>query len=228
MIPGAGAALAAPDEAIAATSGSDRSPRNRLVAFDIPAQPLASALDRYGDATGREVLYSTGMVVSRRSMAVRGLLTPEAALLKLLEGTGLSPRFMADQSFVLVSTPDHRQTRGAAAAPALQQWYYARIQASLRQAFCWNSTALPGSYRVAVVFWLGPSGDVQRHERLSSTGAADLDARIDATLQRLTIGAPPPPGFVQPVLILIVPQAPDVTMGCGTDGAGHGPARSRR
>ena len=73
-------------------------PEERPARFNIPAEPLARALERYGDATGREVLYDTGLALDRRSAAVDGLLTPVEALATLLQGTGLAASFMAEPS----------------------------------------------------------------------------------------------------------------------------------
>jgi hypothetical protein len=183
------------------------------ITFDIPGQPLSLALERYGDASGREVLYSAGLAEGRRSSAVRGILSPETALQTLLRGTGLAPRFLPDGSFVLMPiSPAVRASTGDAGI--FRQRYYARIQASLREALCANDDARPGNYRVAALLWIGSSGEVVRHARLGSSGASDLDQGIDRTLGHLTISAPPPTGFAQPVLVMIMPQAPDVTMGC--------------
>lgn len=178
------------------------------VTFDVPEQPLDQALERYGDVSGREVLYGTGLTAGRRSSAVRGTMPPDEALRKLLEGTGLAARFLPDGSFVL------EVSKAARPAPdtGVRTRYYARIQAGVREALC-ASGARPGSYRVAALLWIGPSGAVVRHARLSSTGTPDLDRGIDRTLGRLAVGAPPP-GFAQPVLVMVMPEAPDVTMGC--------------
>jgi hypothetical protein len=197
------------------------------IKFDIEAQPLASALDRYGDATGREVFYDTALAQGRRSGGVKGTFGPVGALQVLLEGTGLSARFMADGSFVLLSTPPlSRQPAVRAAPPAVHQRYYARIQENLRDAFCRRSDAQPGRYRVVAVLWIGPYGDVQRVQRLGSAGTIDVDRGIDATLRGLRLDEPPPAGFKQPVLIMIVPQAAGVTIGCRSGGAGLHPVRA--
>src|SRR5262245_9677726 len=75
------------------------------VQFDIPTQSLAMALERYGDVTGREVLYNTALLEGRRSGAVKGSFSPETALTLLLKGTGLFARFLPDRSYVLVPAP---------------------------------------------------------------------------------------------------------------------------
>jgi outer membrane receptor protein involved in Fe transport len=58
--------------------------------YDIPAQDLAQALRRYSDISGRQVIASASLVAGKRSNAVRGRLSAETALSRLLAGTGLA------------------------------------------------------------------------------------------------------------------------------------------
>jgi len=69
------AAEAGPDSA---TIGPQRASTelSAPMSFDIPAQPLAAALDRFGDATGREVLYNPTLTDGRTSEPVHGILLP--------------------------------------------------------------------------------------------------------------------------------------------------------
>ncbi|MGV2836413.1 STN domain-containing protein, partial [Pseudomonas shirazensis] len=60
------------------------------LAFDIPAQPLSSALLSFGKQTDLQILFSQDTVQGRRSAAVAGRLSPEQALARLLQGTGVS------------------------------------------------------------------------------------------------------------------------------------------
>ncbi len=78
-----------------------------------------------------------------------------------------------------------------------------------------TNEARPGSYRIAALVWIAPSGTVARFERLGSAGTAELDRDIDNALRHFSVGAPVPPGFAQPVLIVVLPQASGVTMSCG-------------
>lgn len=182
-------------------------------AFDIPAQSLASALEAYSTLTRREVLYNGKLAIGRESTGVKGIFTPETALQMLLEGTGLSPRYMAADAFVLApSILDPRLVNTA--SPAAVAGYYGRIQAGFKHAFCANSRTQPGAYRVAVSFWIGSSGTVSRVELLGSTGDPDLDATIERTTRGLVVGAPPPHGFGQPVTIMVAPQTPGMTRDC--------------
>lgn len=57
--------------------------------YDIPAQDLESALQRYSQISGREVIAAGDLVSDKRSVRVAGRLTPDAALSRLLSGTGL-------------------------------------------------------------------------------------------------------------------------------------------
>lgn len=199
--------------ALPAGSAAGQGVGRTLIELDIPSQPLASALERYGDATGREVLYDSGLAVDRRSSAVTGPMTPEAALYTLLQGTGLAARFMMDGTFVLTpAQSSDRQNNAALLAP--QEHYYARIQLRLRQVLCTNIETRPGSYRLVALFWIGTAGRVARYERLGTTGLPERDRNIDLTLARLAVGAPPPAGFSQPILIMILPDQPGVTLGC--------------
>jgi TonB family protein len=180
--------------------------------FDIPAQPLPTALERYANITGRDVLYNSNLTIGRRSRGVKGHLSSDSALTTLLEETGLSARHLTQDSFVLLPTPP---ALDAATSPAVGQ-YYGQIQASLRTALCSDDETRPGNYRIAIRFWVDPIGNVARYERVGSVGAPGLDERFDRTVRRLRFGVPPPPGLAQPVTIVVVPQAPGVTMGCGT------------
>ena len=57
--------------------------------YDIEVQPLGDALQRYSEVTGREVVAAARLVAGKRSGVVRGRLSADAALARLLAGTGL-------------------------------------------------------------------------------------------------------------------------------------------
>lgn len=194
--------------------------QEQRVDFDIPAQPLASALEQYSNITGRNALYHSNLMVGRRSTAVHGPVLPDAALTTLLEGTGLSVSHATPSSFVLLPTPVIAATVPTAAVTQ----YYGRIQASLQKALCADGDARPGGYRIALRLWIDSVGNVTRFERLGSSGTSSLDDGIDRTLRHLQIGMSPPAGLGQPVSIVILPQAPGVTMGC--EGSATRPART--
>jgi hypothetical protein len=195
--------------ASATEPGSGRA-ASEQIDFDIPAQPLAVALERYGARSGRQVVYDSALAEGRMSAPVEGSFTPELALQNLLAGTGLVPRYVAADAFVLVRLPPAALPRQApvvnTASPAAVARYYGRIQARLKRAFCDNERTRRGGYRVALGLWIDASGVVNRVARIGPTGDPDLDATIDHAVIGLAIGEAPPVGFAQPVVLVVVPE----------------------
>jgi TonB family protein len=210
--PGLVASEPANTEPSGAQSAADAAPAGQ-VAFDIQAQPLASALEAYSVTAGREVVYNGKLAIGRQSAGVRGVFTPETALQVLLDGTGLSPRYMAADAFMLVPAVGDAPAADTV-PPLVASHYYGRIQASLKHAFCADSRTRPGDYRVAASFWIGPSGRVARAELLGSTGDSTLDSAIGRAIRSMAIGAPPPPGFAQPVTLMVAPRSAGMTPDC--------------
>ncbi|QOZ30800.1 STN domain-containing protein [Bradyrhizobium sp. CCBAU 53421] len=178
--------------------------------FDIVAQPLAAALEQYGAVAGRNVLYNSNLTAGLRSSAVRGPMTADMALVRLLAGSGLSARVLGETSFVLYPAPATTQ----AVLPLPVSHYYARLQTGLRAALCAEADARPGGYRIALQFWIDPAGNVERFARLGSAGSAAADAGIDHALHRIKVDMPPPAGLAQPVTLVVIPQGPGTTMAC--------------
>lgn len=176
--------------------------------FHIAAQPLADALDIFARLSGRDILYEGDLAISRRSAEVDGVYTPAIALQILLAGTGLQPDTRDDGFFIL--TRQGVATQDGARKAAGERAYYGQIQAALRRTFC-RGPDLPDDRRVAARLWIGSSGEV-----LQARGLAPADGghdRIAARLRGVRIG-PPPPGFAQPITIVIQPGALDDRREC--------------
>jgi iron complex outermembrane recepter protein len=71
---------------------------------DIPAQPLGEALAVFANQTGLQLVYVSGVVDGQRSRAVRAGLKPEAALSRLLRGTGLRFEYLTPRSIRILNT----------------------------------------------------------------------------------------------------------------------------
>lgn len=176
------------------------------IVFNIPSQPLGSALEIYARVSSHEVLYDGALADGRRSSLVEGVYTPEVALQILLAGTGLWADFKDAFFFVvgLASTEksaDHKTGRRSVE----HMRYYGRLQASLKTAFC-NNNVLPDDHRVAARLWVGQRGHVLQVKNLASAGSGELDQQIEAVLHGLRLGGPPPAGFAQPITIVIMPS----------------------
>jgi hypothetical protein len=193
------------------------------VAFDIPAQPLASALASYTGVTGMAALVDGELATGRRSAAVKGRLPAEEALRILLAGTGLLVRYTSGIAFTLLPA-------GSDAAPSIGQGagrvadhraYFADLQDVLEQTFCRREDARPGTYRAAFQLWIGPDGSVRASHLLGSSAAGPRDAMLSAMLEGVTVAAPPA-DLPQPVTIVLLPRPSGQAYECRDD------ARHRR
>jgi outer membrane receptor protein involved in Fe transport len=72
--------------------------------FDIPAQPLSQALNQLALQSNREILFSPRLTAGRRGPPLRGAFSPEDALARLLEGSGLMVR-LEGRSFLIQPIP---------------------------------------------------------------------------------------------------------------------------
>lgn len=84
----------------------------QVIAFNIPAQSLSSAINTFIRTSGWEVGFTSQSVAGKRSSAVSGSMTPEAALQTLLAGSGVSARISGPSTAALVVAST---TSGAAA-----------------------------------------------------------------------------------------------------------------
>jgi hypothetical protein len=196
---------------------------NEPIAFDLPAQDLAPAIEAYSFASGWQVIYDASLATGRRSASVKGEFVPAVALSILLSGTGLKPQYMAADGIMLVPDP----ATLAHIAPLNPQShfrdYYGRVQAALKRSFCADEQVRLGQYRIAIGFWIGSSGMVMRATPLGTTGRTDVDAAFVGAVRRLSVGEAPPAGFEQPVVILVTP---DLLGQCNA--AGRLPVRAAR
>lgn len=74
-------------------------------AFEIAAQPLASALDQFSQQTGISFASATSQLSGVQSPGVKGTFTSQQALERLLEGTGVTFRFAGPASVTLEKLP---------------------------------------------------------------------------------------------------------------------------
>lgn len=219
-----GSLAAAMAPASAADDGNDPAHAGRVV-FDIPAQPLVSALDAYSTLTGRELFYDGALVQGHRSAAVTGALTPDVALRILLRGTDFAWRATGPHSFTIA--PARRAASlvpPPAAAHAAGDYgpFFAALQLGLRQAFCRSPETWPARYQLLIRFWIAPSGAVIRSELLGSTGSRERDRAFSAALQRLRLAAPLPGDMPQPVTMIVFPRSRQEAGECASSSIARG------
>jgi hypothetical protein len=193
--------------------------------FDIPAQPLDTALQTYGNQAGVQVLYESELASGRHSTVVRGEFTPAAALDLLLTGTDFVVREVRPSAITLALPAAVRQSDDPPASPLQQQRadlslgeirvrdpakggegsafqdYNAAVQADIQSALRKNAKTRSGSYHAVLDLWIDPSRTIQRTTLRQSSGDIARDGAIAEILQGLTINREPPPHMPQPVRI---------------------------
>lgn len=134
----------------------------QFVAFDIPSQPLASALSAYGVATHVQLFVDAQLLTGRRSTAVNGQLAAAEALKMLLAGTGLEATAVGDRGFTLAALSRSGHLAGKpmeASTGALRfDGYSAMIQDAMRDVLCRYDRTRNGPYRIVTRLWIGGSG----------------------------------------------------------------------
>ncbi|AZG09436.1 hypothetical protein EGT29_17110 [Pigmentiphaga sp. H8] len=191
----------------AAGRAADAAVRTEPAAFAIDSQPLHDALQAYSQATGRSVLYDAGQVVHLRSMAVHGALDPDAALAALLQGTGMQARFASTGAFVIVPVepPASTAVHGEGGI-ALHAAFYGRVQRVATSILCADAGLSIGRYRLAISAYVSGSGELRR-VKAAAQGHAELEPRIEASLEGARLEIEPPPALIQPIVLLVTQQA---------------------
>ncbi|MGJ7573602.1 STN domain-containing protein [Variovorax sp. RB2P76] len=190
--------------------------RQALLDFDIPGQPLASALERYAVLADQTVLFSDALVQGRMSTPVKGLYVPQAALATLLTGTGLMADGRDGQlkgAFVLRRLSD--AVPAAAAEPGLDRRYDGLVQARVWEALCADSRTEPGSYRASLRLNIDPAGRLTEPRLLASTGDVARDRAMLAALSGLALDQSPPMDLRQPLMLVILPRDRLAGRACG-------------
>ncbi len=88
---------------VPAIGHAQQQPAAQSINFNIPSQPLSSAINAFIRATGWEVGFNSPTVVGKRSAAISGSMAPAQALQKLLAGTGLNVQISGPSTAALVA-----------------------------------------------------------------------------------------------------------------------------
>lgn len=197
---------------------------NRSFAFEIPAQPLADALAKFGALTGLPVIFDAALVQGRRSAAVRGDREPMQALRWMLEGTGLAAQYVRPDrtdAMVVLRAPlaeEGEPIEALASVPLLpgiaHRRYDGLMQTRIRETFCAHPLLARGAYRTAVQFNIDAAGRVQGARLLDTSGDRARDAAIASALEGMRLDWSPPATMAQPVTLVIQPRGAGV---CSTE-----------
>ncbi|MEI2418012.1 STN domain-containing protein [Orrella sp. JC864] len=199
-----------------------------LLDFDIPAQPLGQALSQYGAIARQPALAPSALVEGLFSTAVHGRYSAEAALQRLLQGTGL----IAEKSvspygevFRLTRPAAIRPPGPAGANPLAGEsldGYPALLQARVLRALCSHARTVPGDYRALFRVQVDAGGQLHRTDLIESTGDPARDAVLVAVLRQVRAGPPPASSVDVPYTMMLLPVAPGARPPCAA-GAGSTP-----
>lgn len=195
-------------------------PKSGTMRFDLPAQPLETALAAYGRLTGHSVLVTSELTAHRQAAAVHDDLPPREALQRLLVGTQLEARYTNSTAFTLVpARVDSRSNTEplSGSEPASNRLvgsdYAAVIQTTITRVLCDAQPETFGRFRVGIQLWIEDSGRVSAARVLETSGLPERDAQVLEQMRNMVLDAPPPAGMAQPVTILLTPR-PDPTLDC--------------
>lgn len=92
-----------PQAALQPAAAQAKTARTGTMAFDIPAQPLASALNAFGRQSGLQVSLAAATSRGVVSKPIKGAFTPQQALARLLEGTDTHHSITTDGTAIVTS-----------------------------------------------------------------------------------------------------------------------------
>jgi hypothetical protein len=215
-----------------AAEPADIADAKRSVAFSIPAQGLASALEIFSRVSNIHVLYDSRLAAGQRSTAVQGELPVDIALQTLLQGTGLLVRYTRGHDVILMPVGGETALSAMGATPeamlSLQtlhvepppevsaspadrvsyRLYGGLMQARIREALENSRAASHGNFDISLSVWISPAGLLQRYVPLRSTGSAERDSFIGRALRGLSFGQAPPADLLQPFTVGIQVRSP--------------------
>ena len=175
------------------------------ILFDLPAQSLKVALEKFDASTNLSVFFSSELAAGKISSAVQGFFLPQQALQMLLEGTGLTIQSVADDAFVLVPVVG-KASHSHPVATSASRYFDGLVQEGIRRALCAREDLALGTYRLAMLVKMGQDGQVQEARLLDTTGNRQRDAAIVSEVQKVQVSqAPSTPE--KPFVILIKPRA---------------------
>ncbi len=208
---------------IAAAFGEGAITPPPAVAFDIPAESLAEALQAYSMQSGVQVMFETASAAGYQSAPLKGSYPPEAALRILLANTDLQIRYSQPTAITLapasVANLDDPPAHALASADMVLgtlrvvgapepdghrfDQYIAAVQIDLEKALKKVAATRHGDYRIGVKLWVDPARTVERAELLGSTGDRDRDTAITTALHGLILSQTAPANTPQPMRFMV-------------------------
>jgi hypothetical protein len=174
------------------------------IVFDIGAQPVATALEQLGEATGFKMIYETAVVEGRFSPGVSGPYTPQDALRLILRETGLAAIVTGSDTFSIVPGEGMGQVLS----------YYGMVQTALLAELCRNPAIKPGGYRRAFQVNFDSQGRLAVAKFLGTAENPERDRLIAGAVATVNLPPPPPALHKTTLTILLEPKNPLLPQEC--------------
>ena len=180
-------------------------------------QPLADALRQFGKRHGYDIIVAEDLIAGKRAGSVHQARTSYDALMQMLEGSGLVPRFTRRDAIILESAarqapPDMSLDEIDVLTSAFRanndeyRWYGEKLLGASLALLRRSSELGTRSYDFTLYVWLSADG---RITGLDGFGEGQNDEALSVArtlLDGMAVGSPPPANMPQPVGLRIVAQ----------------------
>lgn len=193
--------------------------------YDLPAQPLADALSAIATRSRVSIAFEADVVAQRRSAPARGWLTPQIALRRTLEGTGLVVRFTGPRSAIVYNPRSEAAAAVAAAGsvaadrptldfgvavvrakrvigrrdPGAVHDYVRRATQEIQAIFATDPGYRGGTFKFRIAVAIDSEGRIETATLIQPSGQTERDARAHELVLGRKIGSAPPSGLPQPL-----------------------------
>ena len=183
----------------------------------VAGQPLADALRQFGKSNGYDVIVAEGLVEGRRAGPVHKARTAYDALMQMLDGSGLVPRFTRPDAIILEraeqqAPPDMSLeeidvlTSAFRASNDEYRWYGEKLLGASLRLLRRSSELGARSYDFTLYVWLSADGRITGLDGFGSGTNEEALGVARKLLDGMTVGSSPPANMPQPVGLRIVAQ----------------------
>lgn len=180
-------------------------------------QPLADALRQFGKRNGYDVIVAEQLVEGKRAAAVQKARTAYDALMQMLDGSGLVPRFTRPDAIILEpaeqqAAPDMSLeeidvlTSAFRASNDEYRWYGEKLLSASLTLLRRSSELGTRSYDFTLYVWLSADGHITGLDGFGDGRNEEALGIARRLLDGMTVGSPPPANMPQPVGLRIVAQ----------------------
>jgi len=211
--------------ATALAAGNQENDKPKVFLFNIPAQPLQSALITYAGVVGRQLMYDSTRAKTMRSRAVIGLFTADTALRMLIAGTDLTiVPTGSDVALVPWATIRANAAQGVGSdgetmlvldtlyvsvPPGAEQRpdfsaYGQLVRNQILKTLSNDPRTAKRVFKVQVDLWVAPNGAITETRLTRSSGMSAFDATLLQTIGSIVVSRAPPAGMRQPIHVTVI------------------------